>query len=1086
MKKKYLVSLLPVLLMAQYGQAETIGSTVPETLYFNKKALPSDTQGTLQGSVSVAQSVIMQTSNKIENDRQPHLVSLRRTLVLFEPHADMLEQDEVVTVTAKNKQNDVVYHTVMRQPQQLPQVAGKLDKYVEITKPSQFSLTITSNHDLSDISGEAGITHFKALLAQHDTVLVKTGDGHWAGHFILPDDKSFNNKKITFISDAGYNSQIEYTQGRDTISRGNQFTYQNIDGVWYGESDMAISRISYSDKAYSAVLPAEAVKLGLSLTFTSGNKKEGTVSDIKIGANTSMILNAIDIGLLTEPRDQFIFIDDPELHRQYFQSLQISKLIVNPYESVHLKEIILPDGRLLQGVDPSDADGYGSDSHYRIARELISSGINSANYGVNSSKVRPASQWNIEAPYHATQVTVNNSIGNYTDGLIAHGMLGSYAGVASVVSSTGNEFSHEVGHELGVGAHYPGGFTGAIHKSSTEVNSTWGWDVYKNIFIPNFTKGVTNQESCYEGECVAPFEGHSFGFGTMSGGQPLYPKYNAYTLHAPYELSVFQDFVENKANFDPESPTGYSKWDHVEQVMKPWTHSVVDDLAISVVVSPNESLGPDEFGPESHKFYELFEKNDLVYVLVKNHAWIGNVHLPSDIAFEGKTALVQVTSLWNTNIHYNDQSFTLERDKKYAFTYANGQWVLEENSTLGGNIDLIPYKQGVQVTTLVGYYDPQKTLPSYIYPALHGAYGNVYLDNFTASTCQLDVLTQNGGTKTFNLYNRRLQDGHMNRFHINIESALKPYRAEVSCGGEVLNTMDIVPAKASLKASIVTTEAGKAPVITGVDDIVVAHGDLFAPLAGVTATDDYDGDVTASIVVEGTVDTNKVGHYTLTYKAYDSALSESVVVRKVEVFSAKPVLEGISDTTIQLGDTFDAKTGITAKDAEDGDITANIIIEGEVNTSLAGNYTLNYRITDSAQQTTEAQRVVTVESSAVCENTWSAQSIYVAGDEVSHNGVVWLAGWWTKGEEPGTTGEWGVWKQIATEGCTSVKPEVTPPAPGEYPTYQAGTVYQQGDIVRASDEQLYQCKPWPNSGWCSSASYAPASSAYWQDAWTKL
>ncbi|MFM2666652.1 carbohydrate-binding protein [Vibrio mediterranei] len=41
---------------------------------------------------------------------------------------------------------------------------------------------------------------------------------------------------------------------------------------------------------------------------------------------------------------------------------------------------------------------------------------------------------------------------------------------------------------------------------------------------------------------------------------------------------------------------------------------------------------------------------------------------------------------------------------------------------------------------------------------------------------------------------------------------------------------------------------------------------------------------------------------------------------------------------------------------------------------------------------------------------WNFNDIYVAGDTVSHNGKVWKAQWWTQGEEPGTTGEWGVWR----------------------------------------------------------------------------
>jgi predicted carbohydrate-binding protein with CBM5 and CBM33 domain len=41
---------------------------------------------------------------------------------------------------------------------------------------------------------------------------------------------------------------------------------------------------------------------------------------------------------------------------------------------------------------------------------------------------------------------------------------------------------------------------------------------------------------------------------------------------------------------------------------------------------------------------------------------------------------------------------------------------------------------------------------------------------------------------------------------------------------------------------------------------------------------------------------------------------------------------------------------------------------------------------------------------------WDAAAVYTAGDTVTHGGTAYRAGWWTTGEEPGTTGEWGVWK----------------------------------------------------------------------------
>ncbi|APC37201.1 MULTISPECIES: glycosyl hydrolase family 18 protein [Nocardiopsis] len=45
---------------------------------------------------------------------------------------------------------------------------------------------------------------------------------------------------------------------------------------------------------------------------------------------------------------------------------------------------------------------------------------------------------------------------------------------------------------------------------------------------------------------------------------------------------------------------------------------------------------------------------------------------------------------------------------------------------------------------------------------------------------------------------------------------------------------------------------------------------------------------------------------------------------------------------------------------------------------------------------------------------WTADSVYTGGDVVSHEGSEYRAQWWTRGEEPGTTGEWGVWRLVGT------------------------------------------------------------------------
>jgi chitinase len=48
---------------------------------------------------------------------------------------------------------------------------------------------------------------------------------------------------------------------------------------------------------------------------------------------------------------------------------------------------------------------------------------------------------------------------------------------------------------------------------------------------------------------------------------------------------------------------------------------------------------------------------------------------------------------------------------------------------------------------------------------------------------------------------------------------------------------------------------------------------------------------------------------------------------------------------------------------------------------------------------------------ATCTSAeWTAASVYNGGAQVAHNGHKWRAKWWTQGEEPGTTGQWGVWE----------------------------------------------------------------------------
>jgi chitinase len=61
-------------------------------------------------------------------------------------------------------------------------------------------------------------------------------------------------------------------------------------------------------------------------------------------------------------------------------------------------------------------------------------------------------------------------------------------------------------------------------------------------------------------------------------------------------------------------------------------------------------------------------------------------------------------------------------------------------------------------------------------------------------------------------------------------------------------------------------------------------------------------------------------------------------------------------------------------------------------------------------QTTPTTTPTTPGGGSCTAAEWDRTKVYVKDNVVSHNSHQWTAKWWTQGEEPGTTGEWGVWQ----------------------------------------------------------------------------
>ncbi len=161
------------------------------------------------------------------------------------------------------------------------------------------------------------------------------------------------------------------------------------------------------------------------------------------------------------------------------------------------------------------------------------------------------------------------------------------------------------------------------------------------------------------------------------------------------------------------------------------------------------------------------------------------------------------------------------------------------------------------------------------------------------------------------------------------------------------------------------------PVITliGGSPMHLVKGERYKE-PGAMAKDKRDGNLSSKISIRGRVNTAALGTYKVTYTVQDLSGNVATEVRVVNVRkpdapidNVKPVIKliGGSPNTIYVGDNYE-EPGVNATDNIDGDLTAFINIEGEVDPSKPGNYTLTYSVVDKSGNKTKRTLRVKVKS----------------------------------------------------------------------------------------------------------------------------
>ncbi|WP_299605434.1 immunoglobulin-like domain-containing protein [uncultured Aquimarina sp.] len=168
----------------------------------------------------------------------------------------------------------------------------------------------------------------------------------------------------------------------------------------------------------------------------------------------------------------------------------------------------------------------------------------------------------------------------------------------------------------------------------------------------------------------------------------------------------------------------------------------------------------------------------------------------------------------------------------------------------------------------------------------------------------------------------------------------------------------------------VTVSDTTIPVITITGDtaMTVEAGTTYSD-SGATASDSFDGDITADIITINPVNTAIPGVYTVTYNVSDAAGNDAVeVTREVTVSDTTiPIimLTGDAAMTVEAGTTY-SDAGATAFDSLDGDITAKIVGVNPVNTNIPGVYTITYNVNDAAgNNAIQVTREVTVSDTTI-------------------------------------------------------------------------------------------------------------------------
>ena len=147
-----------------------------------------------------------------------------------------------------------------------------------------------------------------------------------------------------------------------------------------------------------------------------------------------------------------------------------------------------------------------------------------------------------------------------------------------------------------------------------------------------------------------------------------------------------------------------------------------------------------------------------------------------------------------------------------------------------------------------------------------------------------------------------------------------------------------------------------------VENVSLTVGDLFEPLNHVSAYDVEEGDLTQKIELVSSNFINAAGSYTLVFKVsdkYNASISKTMNVTVNEINNNAPIINAI-DRSVLKNSEYDPRSGVSANDIEDGDITEKIEILNTIDLQSTTEQEQCYAVTDSKNSRVEKCVTITV------------------------------------------------------------------------------------------------------------------------------